>query len=186
MKIILFFLLFYVSYSGVAQSKWHPYGGIHASMDGAGYYVGPSFQAGTDYSLEERSLITAYLHYFPGSVNDTYDAVKEKGKYHSAVLAALYQRQLSKKENRGLFIGLGIAAQSTKEDYVSDVQEIHTKRTILVGAMRFGYAFPFAKKKLTAELNALGPHKSSGQDGPYYYTVTELLTQLSFGVRLVF
>lgn len=170
----------------LAQTRWHPFAGIHGSMDGGGYYVGPSIQAGTDYAWKKRLTLSTYFHYFPEGINTSKFGYRERGKYRSAILAFLIQTPLAKNEKKGLFLAGGIALQRTTEDYTSPYEEIHTKRIIPVAAMRFGYRIPAGTRSIAIEINAVGPHKSSGSDGPFEYTVTEILTQLSFGVRIGF
>lgn len=168
-----------------SQKKWQPFIGVHASMDAGGYYVGPSVQAGTDYQLKKRLALSAYFHYFPEGINTSKFGFPERGKYRSAILAVLIQTHLAKNERKGMFIAGGFAMQRTTEDYTSPYEEIHTKRVIPVAAFRIGYRIPAGMQNLAIEFNAVGPHHSTETDPPFVYSVTEILTQLSFGVRLV-
>ena len=154
-------------------------------MDGGGYYVGPSFQAGTDYDFTLPYTLSLYLHYFPGSLDDTYNGISEKGKYRSAIIALLIQKYLSGGYTKGWFLGGGLAVQKTKEDYVSDLDEIHDKKIIVVGAMRVGRIIHIMNKMFTIELNATGPHTGKVGPAPYFEQKKELLTQLSVGVRMI-
>ncbi len=76
--------------------------------------------------------------------------------------------------------------QKTFENYISSNVEIHTDRIIPVAAMRFGYLFPLGRKKMTVEINALGPHKNRLSTTSYTTKEVEILTQLSLGIRVIF
>lgn len=187
MKHLSLILLLFLTNKCVSQSRWHPFVGVHASMDGGGYYVGPSFQIGTDYSLKNRNSLVAYLHYFSKKLDNTWsDGSFEHGKYKSAAATILFQVQLSNKEKRGMLLAAGAALQKTSENYKSDIEEIHSKRVILVAALRIAHLFPISSKTLSVELNALGPHKRTEGTEPYITEITEVLTQLSLGARLIF
>ncbi len=186
MKIFLTIATLLISLLSFCQSKWHPYAGIHASMDAGGYYVGPSLQLGSDYLFNKQLVFTFYIHYFPKQINAKYsDGTFEKGKYRSAIAALLVQRNFYKMENKGLFLAGGMAIQRTSDDYISTFDEEHLKRTIAVLAMRLGYAFPFKKKPFTIEFNATGPHIGKKGPAPYYEQTIEILTQLSLGLRII-
>ncbi|MEO7266353.1 MAG: hypothetical protein ABIW38_15660 [Ferruginibacter sp.] len=187
MKHLPLFLLFFSVNICLSQTKWHPFVGAYASMDGGGYYAGPSFQIGTDYSLKKKNSLVTYFHYFPKKLNNSFsNGTYEYGKYRSATLALLVQVRLSKKEKKGMLLAGGAALQRTSENYLSDIEVINSKRLILVAALRIGHLFPIGNKILSLELNALGPHQSSMDTAPYISQSIELLTQLSFGARVIF
>ena len=111
----LFVIFLFLCSTVFGQSRWNPYAGVSVSMDAGGYFVGPSFLAGTDYRLKNKISASAYLHYFSARLNDTYlDGTVEKGKYKSLITAILLQTQLSKNDNKGFRGGIGIAFHSTK------------------------------------------------------------------------
>ena len=169
------------------QSRWNPFAGVSVSMDAGGYFVGPSFLAGTDYRLKNKISASAYIQYFQARLNDTYlDGTVEKGKYKSLITAILLQTQLSKNDNKGFRGGIGIAFHSTKTQSEINFDTTTTKRNIFTAAFRLGYYFSLGRKKIVIELDAVGPHKYSEGTPPYQTDVTELLTQLSLGVKYVF
>src|SRR5437016_2503123 len=96
MKVCVFVLTLLSSTFCFSQVKWHPYIGVHGSMDAEGYYVGPSIQLGTDYLFKDPLSLSLYFHFFPDRTNKKYnDGTFEKGKYSSATIAILIQRNLS-------------------------------------------------------------------------------------------
>lgn len=170
-----------------SQSRWHPYAGASASVDAGGYFFGPSVLAGTDYSLGDNISASTYLQYFSARLNDSYpDGTIEKGKYRSMVAAALIQTNLSKNQNTGLRAGIGIAFQNsiTRSDINNNLDT--SKRNIFVAAFRLGYYMSLDPHQIIIEFDAAGPHHSTEGTPPYQYEVTELLTQLSLGIKFVF
>jgi len=181
------FLLLLTSFSAFSQEKFKPYIGVHASMDAGGYYVGPSFMAGTDYQLKQGYSLSSYFHLFHDRLYDVYpDGSIDKGNYQSYILALLLEKHLSHKPKRGMQVAGGIAVQRTIEDYISYNVPGYEKRTILVAALRLGYRFPFKHRSFTVELNAVGPHIGKVGPPPYYPQTIEILTQLSLGTRFLF
>lgn len=169
------------------QSKWRPHAGINASMDAGGYFWGPSITAGTDYRLNDKVSASSYVQYFSARLNDSYpDGTIEKGKYNSLVVAALIQSNLSKNQNNGLRAGIGLAFQkSTTRSDINNLRDT-TRRNILVAAFRLGYYILLDPQLIVIEFDAVGPHRSTEGTPPYQYEVTELLTQLSLGIKFVF
>lgn len=170
-----------------AQSRWNPYAGVSLSMDAGGYFVGPSFLLGADYSLRNKISASAYFQYFSAHLNDTYlDGTVEKGKYKSLISTILLQTQLSKNNNKGFRGGIGIAFQTTNTQSEKNYDTSSIKRNIITAAFRFGYYFPLNHNTMVIELDAVGPHKYSEGEPPYQLDITELLTQLSLGVKYIF
>ncbi|MEO7446245.1 MAG: hypothetical protein ABIT96_06525 [Ferruginibacter sp.] len=170
-----------------SQSRWHPYMGVHASMDAAGNYVGPSFQAGADYHYKKYVSFTGYLHYFGKSLTEHYDFGEfASGKYRSAIAAIMLQPHLSRKMNKGFFLAVGLAFQKQGEIYKDNMDTTYTKLNFITGAMRFGYLLATGKKTLSMEINASGPHSRSYEIYGYPVSETQFLTQLSLGLRLIF
>ena len=185
LKCLLIFSTFLQGPTLFSQSKFHPYAGLHASMNGDGFYVGPSYQAGTDYQLEKKVVLSFYAHYFPCKVNDIFDGLSESGKYKSLTTALLLQTHLSKKTGKGIFAGLGLAFQRVSENYErEDFYKEHYKENMLVGAFRFGYLFSFSGYGLAIELNGTGPHTTKDRDTGDIEKI-QLLTQLSLGARFI-
>ena len=169
------------------QSRWHPYAGAGASMDAGGYFFGPSLLAGTDYWLTDKVSASSYFQYFAARLNDSYpDGSIEKGKYRSMIGAALIQADLSKNQSMGLRAGIGIAFQNsiTRSDINNTLDT--TKRNILVPAFRLGYYISLDPGQIIIEFDAVGPHHYTEGNPPYQTEITELLTQLSLGVKYVF
>lgn len=186
MKAILLTIVLLSSLFSFAQRRWKPYSGLYVSMDAAGYYVGPSFQLGTDYRLKKQLALSFYLHYFPEGTDIKYDDGSfEKGKYRSTTMALLLQKHVSKNENKGWFLAAGMAFQRSTDDYKTDLFEEHLNRSIVIAAIRFGYAFPLKKNTLLVELNGTGPYIGKTGPAPYYEKLIEVLTQLSLGLRWV-
>src|SRR6266705_1058700 len=44
--------------------RLHPYMGIHISGDAEMYYIGPSLQAGIDYQLRKKIVLSTYFHHY--------------------------------------------------------------------------------------------------------------------------
>ena len=187
MKTFLAILLIFFSLTTLSQPKWHPYLGLHVSMDAEGYYVGPSAQIGINYQLKKRFVLSSYFHYFPKRVDKRYrDGSFEHGRYRSMIAALLAETNYFKKNNRGILLAGGIAVQHTYDNYTSTYYDQYIKRTILVAALRVGYSLPAWKESIISELNATGPHIGKKGPAPYYEQIIEILTQLSLGMRLVF
>ena len=179
-------LVTFQSHTVLSQTKFHPFAGLFASMNSDGFYMGPSYQVGTDYSLQNKTSLSLYIHYFPKKVNDVYDGLAESGKYKSVTAALLLQKHLSKKTGKGLFAGLGLAFQRASDDYEREgFYEEHYKRNMVVGVFRFGYLFSFNWYNLALELYGTGPHSVNNNNSGYADEV-QLLTQLSLGIRFIF
>jgi hypothetical protein len=169
------------------QSKWQPYLGLHASGDAELFYLGPSFQVGTDFVISKKSALTSYLHFFPKKVNNSYtDGSFEKGKYRSLTAALLFEGRLGRTSNKGTYLAGGLAFQSLKDDFSSNTNMWNMERNIIVPAIRIGYAFPFKVNKVTIELNATGPSNYKIDDNPFTGEIIEILTQISIGTRYTF
>jgi hypothetical protein len=181
------FLALAFSVSSFCQSRWQPYLGLHVSGDAELFYLGPSFQLGTDFVINKKSAITGYVHYFPKKVNNSYtDGSFQKGKYRSVTAALLFEGRLGRTPNKGSFLAGGLAFQSFKDDFSSNSAMWNIQRNIIVPAIRIGYAFPFKVNKVTIEINATGPSKYKIDDNPFTGEIIEILTQLSIGTRLTF
>ena len=187
MKIILIILTIFLSCTAVSQTKWHPYFGLHVSMDAEGYYVGPSSQIGISYRIKKRFSLSSYLQYFPKKVERNYsDGTFENGKYKSIVGSLLFETNFFRTKNKGLILAGGLAVHSTTDDFTSTFDDIHEKRTIIVASIRIGYSLPVKKRSIAFELNAVGPYIGKTGPPPYFEQLIEILTQLSLGMRLIF
>jgi hypothetical protein len=187
MRIILIILTIFLSFTALSQTKWHPYLGLDVSMDAEGYYVGPSLQIGISYRLKERLSLSSYLHYFPRRVEEHYtDGTFENGIYKSIVASLLIETNFFRTNNRGIILAGGLAVHSTTDNYTSTFYDEYLKRTIIVGAIRIGYALPVKNKSIAFELNAVGPYIGKKGPPPYFDQAIEILTQLSLGIRLIF
>lgn len=185
MKWILPTLLL-ISHFSYSQTRWHPYGGVHASVDAAAYFAGPSLQAGIDHTLKKNWALSMYFHYWPDGFKKIYPGnLFEREKFRSGITAFLIQKYFSKQDYRKVFLALGMALQVTKDDYVNSFDEEHLKRTLFIPAIRFGYQIPLPHHSLAIELNGVGPYIGEMGPPPYYDQTIEILTQLSFGVRFV-
>jgi hypothetical protein len=151
-------LVLALSVSSFCQSKWQPYFGLHVSGDAELFYLGPSFQLGTDFVISKKSALTSYVHYFPKKVNNLYtDRSFEKGKHRSLTAALLFEGRFGKTPNKGSYLAGGLAFQSLKDDFSSNSARWNIERNIIVPAVRIGYAFPFKVNRVTIEINATGP-----------------------------
>lgn len=168
----------------VPKRKFRPYAGLHISGDAGMYYVGPSFQAGFDFYLRSRLLISLYGHYFTEQLQTSGpNGFFEKGKYRTLTSALLLQHNTAKKANgRSFFIGGGISLQYRKDTALTSYNSWNDVRTTLTPAFRIGYFFPVGKNKLTVELNGTGPYSYDEED----ISVFEFFTQLSLGTRFIF
>ena len=187
MRIILIVVTIFLSFTCLSQTKWHPDVGLHVSMDAEGYYVGPSLQVGINYRLKKRFGISSYLQYFPKRVEKTYsDGTFENGRYKSLVASLLFETNFFRTNNKGLILAGGLALHSTTDNFTSTFDELHEKRTIIVGAIRIGYSLPMKNRSISFELNAVGPYIGKTGPPPYFEQLIEILTQLSLGARLIF
>lgn len=183
---LLAFLFLILCTSSFAQNKLHPYAGLHITMDAGGSFLGPSVQAGADYIIKKRLSLSSYLHYFPDGINRKYsDGSFDRGKYRSLTMAALIQRALSENSMKGFFLAGGLALQKMKVDVLSNWGNWHENRTILTLAFRFSYQINLKNNSIAIEINGTGPYKSKEGDPPNVVRTTELLTQLSLGLRLI-
>ena len=160
-----------------------PYLGIHASGDAEMYYLGPSFQVGSDYRFTERWGLSAYVHSYRNRVDEEDDYHYEKGKFNCFTGALLLEFHAGRQMSRGMFFAGGVAVQRVKDVFdASWGAHWNDERTGPIPAIRFGYAFPLRKTHcITAEINATGPY----QERYGYSGSTELITQLSLGTRLI-
>src|SRR6266542_6583742 len=183
-KILILVMALLFSASGFSQSRWYPYLGLHIAGDAELYYVGPSFQLGTDFRIKNNFFISGYLLYFPRNVDRTNsDGTFEKGNYRSTTATLLMEARLGKKTNKKTFVGIGIAFQKSKDDFVSSWNELHNKRKIFIPAIRMGHIFFVWKRNLSIELNATGPCSYQLQENGFTSDVLEVLTQVSLGTR---
>ena len=173
----------YTKVKDTTRHRWHPYVGIHVSGDAEMFYVGPSFQAGTDFMLTKRVLLSTYIHYFGKKVNNAgANGFFENGKFKTIPGTVLIQVNTARNLNRSFFIGLGAAVQRWRDNYSSSFDSWDDKRTTITPAMRLGYFLPVGNNKISVELNGTGPYKSGDAAS---YSI-EILTQISFGVRYIF
>ena len=199
-KVVMPVLVLLSPFHCIAQSSWHPYGGIHLSMDAGAYFLGPSLQIGTDYTYttyyyklhenypyKRQYFFTAYLHCFlDKNAVKSDNAPVVNGKYSSFTIALLVQTHLSKNEHQGWFVAGGMALQRTSAEHQFTFYDDRLKRIIATAAMRTGYKFAAKKNEIAIEINATGPHFSTEKNPPYNDTqVLEVLTQLSLGARFI-
>ena len=186
MKILLLMISLLFSAALFSQPRLHPGVGIHISGDAQMYYIGPSFQLGADYYLKKRILLCGYLHSFSKWVDKTYpDNSFEKGRFKTTTVAVLVQFNLSKKPSHSIFIAGGIAAQKWADKFESSWADWNKKRTTLLPALRLGYFFTMSHIKMAIELNGTGPYSYNEEEGGVTWGVTEVLTQLSAGLRFI-
>ncbi len=164
------------------QHKLQPYIGLHISGDAEMFYIGPSFQLGTDYRLKKKLFLSGYIHYFTRRVNNTYVDFHEDGRIKILTAAILLQANTGKKPDKSFFIAGGLAYQYWHDKYESDFNNIDNERYTLLPAIRLGHFFPVGKQKLSVEINATGPYSYHDDN----WSVTELITQLSLGCRFIF
>ena len=170
----------------VYKPTWHPYAGIHISGDAEMFYIGPSFQAGVDYQLKKRIVLSGYLHYFTKRVNTIeYGGIFRNGKFKTFTGALLFQGNISKSLTKSFFLAAGIALQRWRDKYNSSYDSWDDKRTTLIPAFRLGYFFPMDQHKLTIELNGTGPYGYSYSNDISAGSVLEILTQISLGMRFI-
>ncbi|MGY2131970.1 hypothetical protein ACW9KT_07065 [Hymenobacter sp. HD11105] len=182
MKLLLFLLLTVGVVPVIAQQKWRPYAGIHASGDAEMYYLGPSFQLGTDYYFNDRLGLTGYVHSYRRGITNTDPADYEKGHFHCLTGAVLFELRPGKKALQGLFLAGGLAVQQVDSEFDSSWAYWDERRTNVLPVIRIGYAFPLLQRHLiTVEINATGPY----QERKYLSTYTEIITQLSLGTRII-
>jgi hypothetical protein len=188
MKSILLILTILLSFTALAQKKWHPYLGVHVSMNADGYYVGPSAQVGVNYRINQKISLSSYVHYFAKKVAEAYpNGTFQNGNYKSMIVCLLVETNFYRKDNKGIIVAGGLAVHSSIDDYTASYfYEEHNKRMILVAAARIGYSLPIKKRSIVFELNAVGPYVSDTGPAPYFYKEIEILTQLSLGMRFIF
>ncbi len=166
------------------HSSWHPYGGLHLSSDAEMYYLGPSFQAGVDFSLTRHLALSAYIHYFHTSVNNRETTgFDEKGKFRTFTSAFLLQMDAGAGWYKGFFAGAGVALQQYSDRFSGMFGAYDEVRTTVTPAIRVGYLFPAGLHAVAIELNSTGPYSySDGISG----VITEVFTQVSFSGRFIF
>jgi hypothetical protein len=166
------------------NSRWHPYAGLHISGDAGMYYIGPSFQIGTDFYLQKKLLLSTYLHYFRDELHTTGEnGFFEDGKYRTLTGALLIQLNTSKKiTGRSFFIAAGMAIQNRVDTATTSYDQWNDRRTTLLPAFRLGYFFPLRSHKLSIEINGTGPYSEMVEGSGF----TEILTQVSLGCRYIF
>lgn len=167
----------------IGKSRWHPYIGLHISGDAEMFYIGPSLQAGTDFQLKKRLVLSGYVHYFSKKIDNAKSGgFFEHGRFKTITGELLVQGNTSKNLNRSFFLAGGVALQYWHDRYSNSFDNWDNERTTLIPAIRFGYFFPLNKQKITIEINATGPY--SYKDGSS--SVIEILTQISLGCRFIF
>jgi hypothetical protein len=168
----------------IINNRWQPYIGLHVSGDAGMYYIGPSFQAGTDFYLKKKLLLSAYFHYFRDELHTSdVNGFFEDGKYRTMTGALLIQTNTAKKRtDKSFFLAAGISIQNRVDTANTSYDHWNDRRTTLTPAMRLGYFFPVRKRRLSVELNATGPYRYGDETS----SVLEILTQLSFGCRFIF
>ena len=181
MKTLFTASFFFITSIAVAQSRVHPYAGLHVSGDADLYYVGPSWQLGADYVLKERSLLTSYLHYFHKNYNNSTSIYKEQGILNSLTFALMVQGNFGINTRRSMYGAAGLALQRWSDRFNSDWADWNRKRTTVLPCIRFGCFFTVDRSKIALELNATGPY-SYHEDGDH---IIEIITQLSLGMRLI-
>jgi len=165
----------------------HPFAGIHISGDAEMYYIGPSFQAGVDFQFRPKIILSAYFQYF----NKKTDKVEfggdfEHGRFRTLTGALLIQGNTGKRQDKSFFIAGGVALQRWHDKFSSNYDSWDDKRTTYIPAFRIGYFFPLEQTKITIELNGTGPYFYSEDNYISSVSVTEILTQVSLGMRLIF
>ncbi|MFI5186994.1 MAG: hypothetical protein ACHQF0_09735 [Chitinophagales bacterium] len=177
---LLFLTVLVISIQTFPQHTLRPYAGIHISGDAEMFYIGPSFQIGGDFQLKRRLLLSSYFQFFKKRV---YHPVPfERGSFQTETAACLVQLNTGAKISRSFFIAGGICVQRLSDDYMAIFNSYNVQRTNVLPAVRIGYFFSLQKHEIAIELNAEGPY-SYQDDGA---TITEIITQLSFGVRFIF
>ena len=151
------------------------------------FYVGPSFQAGADYQIKKRIVLSGYIHYFTKKViGAEYPGIFWKGKFKTFTGTFLFQGNISKSPTKSFFLAGGVALQRWKDKYSDNYDSWDDKRTTLIPAIRIGYFFPVDRYKITIELNGTGPYSYSYSNIISTVSVLEILTQLSLGMRFIF
>ncbi len=168
----------------IINNRWHPYAGFHVSGDAGMYYIGPSFQAGTDFYIRERLLLSTFFQYFQDKLHTTGPGgFFEDGKYRTLTAALLIQANTSKKTTgRSFFMAAGMAVQNRVDTANTSYDHWNDRRTTLTPAFRFGYFFTLNRHKLSIEINGTGPYSYGDENSG----VIEILTQVSLGCRYIF
>lgn len=166
-------------------SRLHYYGGLHLSSDAEMYYLAPSFQAGVEFNLKRRLVISAYIHYFYTTVNNAANSnpADEIGRYRTFTSAVLIQADAGSGWYKGFFVGIGLAMQQYADKFQGPFGSYDERGTRVIPAIRMGYLFPAGLHAIAIEFNGTGPY--SYNDG-FAGTVTEISTQVSLGGRFIF
>ena len=164
------------------QSCLHPYAGLHFSSDAEMYYLGPSFEAGSDITFTNHLALGTYFHYFYVGVNNRTDGLIEKGRLRTFTWVVLLQLNAGAGWYKGFFVGLGLALQRYADRFQGPFGSWNDKRSTATLAIRTGYTFTAGLHAIAIEFNGIGPYTYS--DG--YGTITEIFTQVSFGGRFIF
>lgn len=182
MKIFFLIITLITASDLFSQTRLHPYIGIHLPGDAELYYIGPSFQVGTDYYLKKRLLLSGYGHYYAKIVDRlNRDNSFEKGKFKTITGCILLQFNVSRNLNRSFFFAGGMSIQRWADNFKSSWNVWDIKRTTVLPAVRLGYFFPVYRFKLALELNGTGPYSYHEDNSD----MLEILTQISVGLRLI-
>jgi hypothetical protein len=109
--------------------------------------------------------------------------VTEKGRFKTFTSAFLVQIHAGAGWYKGFFIAGGIALQQWADRFKGIFGSYDDARTTVTPAIRMGYIFPAGLRAIAVEFNGTGPYSySDGFNG----TITEVVTQVSLGVRFIF
>ena len=154
--------------------------GLFLSTDAEGFYVAPTIKAELRYHIIGKFSVAGFGHYFKARFKDGLD----NGNFKLSSFGLLPQMHLGRKNTKGMYIGLGICYQSLTDKFSAGSTIIDEKRNYFTAAYVLGHLFNADNKKVqfALELFATGPYSESQAMSSY----TEILTQISFGGKVVF
>jgi hypothetical protein len=165
-----------------AQRTWRPFAALYVTTDAEAVYIGPAFSAGVNYKGKKKTSVNILLHYFGARVNEQlyFDAF-DAGIFRLISLAFMPQIDLGRKPGKGVFISGGITYQYRTENYQNGISEAIEKKGMFLPTVKIGYGLPVNKQRnaIAFEIFGTGPYTIQYENG----SVTELLTQLSVGLR---
>ena len=154
--------------------------GLFVSTDAEGFYVAPTIKGELRYQIIGKFSVVGFGHYFKARFKDGLD----KGNFKLLSFGLVPQMHLGRENRKGMYIGLGICHQSLTDKFNVGSTVGDEKRNYFTAAFMLGHLFPAEKNKVqfALELFTTGPYSESQEMSSY----TEILTQLSFGGKIIF
>jgi hypothetical protein len=164
----------------VKKRRLFVHAGLYASMDAEAVYFAPTVKAGAGYQIQPKFSAQLFGHYFSGRLRSG----GERGDFSLFSAGILAQFHLGKRSSRGMYAGLGMCRQFYDEKYTGPSVTIDDQRNYFAPVYTAGYLFYSGgnRLKFAIEFFGTGPYNENNAGGSY----TEILTQASLGVKMIF